>query len=100
MTRRANRKDANHAAIAQLLRQIGAHVIDAAAAPTLGFDLIVVYRGRTYIIEIKDGSKPPCERHLTPNEQEQQAALERHGVKYHVVLSKDDALKVIGAIDE
>jgi hypothetical protein len=101
MARRANRKDANHAAIAQLLRQIGAHVIDAAAAaPVLGFDLLVVYRGQTYIMEVKDGSKPPSERQLTPNEQEQQAALTRHGVMYHVVLSEDDALKVIGAIDE
>jgi hypothetical protein len=51
-------------------------------------------------MEVKNGNKPPCERQLTPNEQEQQAALERHGVKYHVVLSEDDALKVIGAIDE
>jgi hypothetical protein len=98
MARRANRKDANHAAIVRLLQQVGAHVIDAAAAPTLGFDLLVVYRGRTYIMEIKDGSKPPCERQLTPNEQEQQAALARHGVEYHVVLSEDDALRVIGAI--
>jgi hypothetical protein len=99
MARRANRKDANHAAIARLLQQVGAHVIDAATTPNLGFDLLVAYRGRTYIIEIKDGSKPPCERQLTPNEQEQQAALERHGVKYHIVLSEDDALRVIGAIN-
>jgi hypothetical protein len=98
MARRANRKDANHAAIACLLQQVGAHVIDAAAAPTLGFDLLVAYRGQMYIMEIKDGSKPPCERQLTPNEQEQQAALERHGVEYYVVLSEDDALKAIGAI--
>jgi hypothetical protein len=98
MARRANRKDANHAAIARLLQQVGAHVIDAAAAPTLGFDLLVVYRGRTYIMEVKDGSKPPCERQLTENERAQQAALARHGVGYHVVLSEDDALKAIGAI--
>jgi hypothetical protein len=100
MARRANRKDANHAAIARLLQQVGAHVIDAAAAPTLGFDLLVAYRGKIYIMEVKDGSKPPSERQLTPNEQEQQAALTRHGVMYHIVLSEDDALKVIGAIDE
>jgi hypothetical protein len=99
MARRANRKDANHAVIARTLQQVGAHVIDAAAAPTLGFDLLVVYRGQIYIMEVKDGSKPPSERQLTPNEQEQQAALERPGVKYHVVLSEDDALRVIGAIE-
>jgi hypothetical protein len=98
MARRANRKDANHATIARLLQQVGAHVIDAAVAPALGFDLLVAYRGQMYIMEIKDGSKPPCERQLTSNEQEQQAALARHGVEYHVVLSEDDALKVIGAI--
>jgi hypothetical protein len=98
MARRANRKDTNHAAIAQLLRQIGAHVIDAAAAPALGFDLLVAYCGKIYIMEVKDGSKPPSERQLTPNEQEQQAALARHGVMYHIVLSEDDALRVIGAI--
>jgi hypothetical protein len=98
MGRRANRKDANHGRIVRTLRQIGAHVIDAAVAPQLGFDLLVVFRGYVYFIEVKDGSKPPCERQLTEGEREQQAALALHDVTYHVVLSEDEALKVIGAI--
>jgi hypothetical protein len=72
--------------------------MQAAEAPLLGFDLLVAYRGQTYIIEIKDGSKPPCERRLTPNEDLRRAELERHDVPYHVVLSADEALRVIGAI--
>jgi hypothetical protein len=98
MSRRANRKDANHGRIVRTLRQIGAHVIDTAVAPQLGFDLLVVFRGRVYFIEVKDGSKPPCERQLTEGERAQQAALSLHDVAYHVVLSEDEALKVIGAI--
>lgn len=98
MARRASRRDNNHAAIVAALHSVNAVVMQAAEAPALGFDLLVAYCGQIYIIEIKDGRKPPSERRLTTNEQAQQAALARHGVEYHIVLSEDDALRVIGAI--
>jgi hypothetical protein len=33
------------------------------------FDLLCWYNGRTLLLEIKDGSKPPSARRLTPAEQ-------------------------------
>lgn len=47
------------------LRKAGAYVafIDSPC------DLIVGYQGRTVLMEIKDGNKPPSARKLTDNEQ-------------------------------
>lgn len=58
-------------------------------------DLAVGWRGVTYLLEVKDGSKPKSKRTLTPDEQ-----------KFHnewrgaaaVVTSLDDALRTIGAL--
>lgn len=63
--RRAARRDDNEEEIVKALRKAGAHVayIDSPC------DLIVGYRGRTVLLEVKDGNKPPSARKLTDNEQ-------------------------------
>lgn len=63
--RRAARRDDNEQEIVKALRKAGAYVayIDTPA------DLVVGYKGRTIILEVKDGNKPPSARKLTPNEQ-------------------------------
>lgn len=60
--RYAARTDANKAAIVAALRAAGAVVWDL----KLPVDLLVGIDGRTLLIEIKDGNKPPSARRHTP----------------------------------
>ncbi|MEY4720068.1 MAG: hypothetical protein RL563_2686 [Pseudomonadota bacterium] len=87
--RRAARRDDNEGEIVRALRECGAQVvyIDEPC------DLIVGYKGRTILVEIKDGSKPPSARKLTPNEQKFHD--EWTGGELHVITSVSQALDVI-----
>jgi hypothetical protein len=60
--------DANHRAIASALEGIGCSVISLAPLGNGAPDLLVGFRGRTICLEVKDGSKPPSARRLTPLE--------------------------------
>lgn len=67
--RRAAKIDANQSEIVAALRAIGATV---AVTSTVGQgfpDICVGYRGRSILMEVKDGSKPPSERKLTPDQE-------------------------------
>lgn len=94
--RRAAKVDANHAEIVAALRSAGCWVMDLSAVGKGCPDLLV--HGPTWpwhltLLEIKDGSKPPSERKLTPAQ-----------VKFHagcnaplmVVTSADEALAAMG----
>lgn len=63
--RTVSKKDSNHAEIVKTLRAIGAHVQDVSQLKNC-FDILVGYRGRLFIMEVKDGKKPPSARQLTP----------------------------------
>ncbi|KKL82371.1 hypothetical protein LCGC14_1985420 [marine sediment metagenome] len=89
------RTDANQNEIVQALRDVGASVAITSALGKGFVDLVAGYRGINYLIEIKDGSKPPSARRLTPDEQEFHD-LWRGAVI--VVNDVDEALKAIGAI--
>ncbi len=93
--RRAARIDANQNEIVQALRDVGASVAITSALGKGFVDLVAGYRGINYLIEIKDGSKPPSAQRLTPDEQEFHD-LWRGAVI--VVNDVDEALKAIGAI--
>lgn len=68
--RRAARVDANQNEIVRALRDMGASVAITSMVGSGFPDIVVGYQGRNYLIEIKDGSKPPSKRKLTPDEQE------------------------------
>jgi hypothetical protein len=94
--RRAAKIDANQQAVVDALRQVGATVHSLAAVGGGCPDLLVGFRGRTFLMEVKDGNKPPSERRLTPFQvlwHEQWT-----GGSLTVVNSPEDALKVIGVI--
>lgn len=94
--RRAAKVDANQSTIVAGLRSIGASVQPLHSVGQGCPDLVIGYRGVTYLAEVKDGSKPKCETKLTPDQ-----------VKWHsewmgqlgVVYSLDDALVLIGATE-
>jgi hypothetical protein len=66
---RAARVDDNHRAVKRALEQIGCSVLDLAAVGGGAPDLVVGWRGRNFLVEVKDGSKPPSKRRLTPQQQ-------------------------------
>jgi len=84
--RRAAKRDDNEKEIVVALRKAGAYVsfIDEPC------DLIVGYQGKTILLEVKDGNKPPSARKLTPNEQKFHD--EWTGGELYVVTCVDDAL--------
>ena len=92
MPRQAAKIDANQPDIVKALRKAGAIVQSLAAVGKGCPDLLVGYRGVNYLLEIKDGSKPPSERRLT-NDQVEWHATWRGEV--HVVDSVDFGLSII-----
>ena len=68
MIRRKSRTDTNQSEIVAALRQHGASV---QCLHTIGKgvpDLLVGLQGRNYLLELKDGNKPPSARRLTADE--------------------------------
>ncbi len=66
--RRAARTDDNHGAVIDALRKAGWSVWSTAALGKGFADAIAAKNGRTLLLEIKDGRKPPSARKLTPAE--------------------------------
>lgn len=97
MIRRKSRVDSNQGEIVRALRQAGASV---QCLHTIGRgtpDLLVGFRGFNFLLEIKDGSKPPSARRLTPDEERWH--LEWQG-QVTIVGSIDEAIKLIKRQEE
>ena len=63
--RKRAKLDVNHLEIVATLRKCGASVVSLASLGDGVPDLLVGYRGKTALVEIKDGDKPPSQRELT-----------------------------------
>lgn len=93
--RRAARVDDNQGQIVDALRRVGCSVWSLAGVGKGFPDLAVGFRGRNLFLEVKDGSKPPCKRKLTPDEEAFHASWRGHVA---VVESVEDALKIVGVM--
>lgn len=91
--RLAAKVDGNHKAIVATLRNAGAAVLSLAAVGHGVPDLLVYFRRTLYLLEVKDGSRPPSARRLRPA---QEAFRLRWPVS--VVTSEVEALKAVGAL--
>ncbi len=93
--RRACRVDANQPQIVDALRAVGAKVQPLHTVGGGVPDLLVLYRKTYFLVEIKDGAKPPSARYLTPDQQ----AWHREfaAPTLHVVNTVNQALEAIGA---
>lgn len=91
--RLAARTDANQREVVAALRAVGATVQHLHAVGRGCPDLCVGFRGVNYLIEIKDGSKPPSARRLTADEKIWHDSWQG---TVCVVESVDDALNAIG----
>jgi len=85
--RRAAKVDANQESIVAALRKIGAKVQSLAAVGNGCPDLLVNFRGMLTLLELKDGSKPPSARKLTPAQE-----------KWHAEWG--DAVRVVETIEQ
>ena len=61
--------DANQGEIVAALRKIGAAVTPLHAVGNGVADLLVSFRQRWFLFEVKDGAKPPSARKLTEDEE-------------------------------
>ena len=92
--RTAARVDGNHAEILATARSIGASVLDTHQLPNC-FDALIGYRGREFIIEIKDPAQPKSGRKLTPGEASFRDAW--RGSEYHIIETGAELIKVLTA---
>jgi hypothetical protein len=91
----AARVDANQPGIVAGLRAAGCTVALAHAVGRGFPDLVVGYRGCTYLLEVKDGDKPPSARKLTPAQVDWHAAWRGHVA---VVCTLAEALDAVGIV--
>ncbi len=68
--RRAAKVDENHGAVVDALRKVGAAVLSLAPLGNGAPDLLVYFRRKYTLLEVKDGAKSASRRKLTPDEEE------------------------------
>lgn len=93
--RRAAKIDANQEEIVKALRAVGATVQSLAAIGKGCPDLLVGFRNGSFLLEVKDGRKPPSARELTDDQIEWH--INWRGGPCTVVSSIEEALVFIGA---
>jgi hypothetical protein len=95
--RTAARVDSNQSAIVKALRGVGAFVQPLHTIGDGCPDLLVAYRGKWAVLEIKDGAKPKSQRKLTDDEEAWHAKASRCAPVF-IAESIEDAMVVIGAV--
>mgnify|MGYP003635522612 FL=1 len=96
MARTYNRSstDLNQPEIVAALRKMGAAVFITTCVKEF-CDLVVGYNGVWTLLEVKDGSKPPSQRLLTPRELKAVKTANLVGCQIYVVNNIDEAINVI-----
>jgi len=92
---RGRKTDANQASIVSALRQVGASVVDLSAVGRGVPDLLVGFRGQTYLLEVKN----KLGRNRLTADQDVFLAW-WHGVPPIIVYNESDALTAIDAVRE
>jgi hypothetical protein len=90
----AKRIDANQSKIVKELRALGAIVQSLADLGDGVPDLLVAFRGRNWLFEVKDWRQPPSKRRLTPKEKQWHLSWATAG-QVSVIETTEDALKVL-----
>ena len=90
--KKRGRVDANQSEIVKALRQIGASVYITSQLGGGFPDIVVGFRGKNYLFEIKDGSKKASARRLTTDEAD---FIGGWAGAVWVVYSEEDAINII-----
>ena len=94
--RRICKTDSNQQEIVTALRKLGAVVLLIHQLKNC-FDCLVCFKGKIFMVEIKDGKLPPSARKLTQGELDFKAKVESVNCKYWVVESIEDAIKMLNS---
>ncbi len=94
--RRAAKIDGNQTEIVEALRKVGASVQSLAAVGRGVPDLLVGYKGKTFLIEVKDGRKPGWR--ITQQQAEWHGAW--RGGPLFIVENVEKALQILGINDD
>ena len=94
--RRAAKIDANQESVVSALRAAGATVQSLAAVGKGVPDLLVGYKGKTLLMEVKDGRKPPSAQRLTEDQLTWHGSWK--GGSLAVVDGPEAALRMLGVI--
>lgn len=97
MRRYAARVDANQSEIFKLWRDLGALVTDTSRFGDGFPDCMLAYRGKIFLAELKDGSKPPSAQRLTPQQEIFHRQHEAHGIVIPIIRNMDEAMALLGA---
>lgn len=92
----AKRVDANQSKIVKELRSLGAVVQSIAALGDGVPDLLVGWRGKNFLFEVKDWRQPPSKRRLTPKERQWHALWQTVG-QVSTIETTEEALKVMSS---
>lgn len=90
------RLDANHNDIVRALRASGCSVQSLASLGGGAPDILVGIDGHNYLFEIKDPTKPPSKRRLTPEEESWHLGWRG---QVHIIETLGDALEVLSERD-
>ncbi len=93
--RQRAKKDTNHNSIGDALLRAGASVWDTSGVGSGFPDIVVGFRGNTFLLEVKDGAKPLSQRKLTTDETAFHMSWRG---KCAIVNNEMEALKAIGAV--
>lgn len=108
---RASRKDNNQSKIEKALQRIGAQIIDTSGLKNDTFDMIALFRGSTFIIEVKNPTDFPIkffnfskeekrtylEKKLTKRERKTMQKCQLSNVPFLIVWDVDSAFLAVGA---
>ena len=90
--RRAAKIDTNQTELVEVIKAMGGTVQSLAPVGKGCPDLLVGWRGKNLLLEIKDGSRPPSERVLTPDQKRWHSEWKG---RVYIVNSLDDLLLVL-----
>ena len=93
--RRAARIDDNQPEIVRALRDVGAEVTHLHTVGKGCADLLVSYRQRWFLLEVKDGDKPPSAQALTDDEKKW---IAKQHAPVHIVRSPTDAVGLLNIL--
>lgn len=92
MSRYARNVDGNHRTVVDAFRRAGCSVLVLSTSVAGAPDLLAGCAGRSFLVEVKDGSKPPSRRKLRDSQVEFAASW--RGSPVHVVKSAEEAFEL------